>query len=68
MFEVQQYTYADGWINTWSIGDDPERFETKQDAKAELGIYFIDCINAVLDGNMADAPIITDYRIVEVAE
>lgn len=68
MFEVQQFTECDGWVNTWSIGDEPERFETREDAKAELGIYFVDCLDAVLDGFMTDAPNLNEFRIVEVTE
>jgi hypothetical protein len=68
MFEVQQFTVCDGWVNTWSIGDEPERFETRKDAKTELGIYLVDCLNAVLDGHLTDAPTLIEFRIVEVTE
>ena len=39
-YEVQHYTLCDGWINTWTVDDKPEYFDTYEDAEASLA-YFL---------------------------
>lgn len=39
-YEVQHYTLCDGWINTWTVDDKPEYFDSYEDAEASLA-YFL---------------------------
>jgi len=71
MFEVQQLTICDGWINTWiNWGDDgkptPEKFKTFSDASMELDDFLHDMEIEYELGNI-DSPYLRDeFRIVEV--
>jgi len=43
MFEIQHYTFCDGWVNTWSDGQgNPTTFETAQEAQQELSEFLED--------------------------
>ena len=67
MYEVQEFTICDGWINTWrDEHDQPSYFDTMREAWDELNGFLLDMQNAVKRGDMMDAPLIEDYRIVEV--
>ncbi len=39
-YEVQTYTLCGGWINCWTVDDQPQQFETIEDAQAELDEFF----------------------------
>ena len=66
-YEVQEFTICDGWINTWrDEHDQPSYFDTMHDAFCELNSFLLDMQSAVKRGDMIDAPLIEDYRIVEV--
>lgn len=63
MWEVQHYTLADGWINTWSVEDDagnrePITFDTYSEALLELE----ECLLAAHDAGMDYSR--DEYRIV----
>ena len=71
IYEVQEYTLCDGWINTWTTYDDdgnevPSQFTSEQGAKEELEDFFYQCREAVEDGNMEDVPDREDFRVVKV--
>jgi len=36
MYEVQHYTWADGWINTWTDDDQPVTYATEAEAQKAL--------------------------------
>jgi hypothetical protein len=69
-YEVQEYTLCDGWVNNWSHTQDgsnePTQFISREGAQAELDWFLKDCLEEVKAGNMADAPSLEDFRIVEV--
>lgn len=77
-WEVQHYTLADGWINTWSecVGEDlyaeelwqPVQFDTRDEAEAALAEFFADIDHALRCGDIVleHAPARTEYRIGEV--
>jgi len=55
MYEVQTYTFCDGYVNTWLNADDtPRQYATRKQAKADLRDYFADCQGAVDDGEILD--------------
>jgi hypothetical protein len=67
MFEIQEYTLCDGWINTWSEDDgSPVRFSSLAEAEKELQDFIFDQNEAVFMGCMAECYDIDDYRIVPV--
>lgn len=69
MFEVQQWTLCQGWVNTWSVDDQPQRFETLEAAQAELDEFFDD-IQAEIDRGERDPEegyAREDFRIEEVS-
>jgi hypothetical protein len=73
LYEVQEYTLCDGWVNNWSFEDtagnvQPSTFDSYEAAQAELINFIDDCVDEVRDGNMPDAPEYTDFRIVEVQQ
>ncbi len=54
-YEVQQYTLCDGWVNTGKIYDgncieQPEVFDSEEQAQAELDAFFQEIENEIQDG------------------
>jgi hypothetical protein len=42
-FEIQHYTFLEGWTNTWSDGQGtPIRFESRESAEGALWEFFED--------------------------
>lgn len=67
MFEVQEYTFCDGWINTWTECDgSPSYFVTREEAQQELDNLLFDQNEAFEQGLMIDKYESENYRIVEV--
>jgi hypothetical protein len=64
-YEVQESCLC-GWINTWSVNDEPSLFETEEEAEIALDDFFEDCRYALLEGYMPDIPDREDFRIVEI--
>jgi hypothetical protein len=62
-YEVQTLTWADGWVNTWSIDGDPEYFDTYEDAEFALHEMLADIKEAVALGDMEEPYDPSDYRI-----
>jgi hypothetical protein len=57
-YEVQHYTLAYGWINTWSYAESDgvlhaETFTTDDEAEAALDEFFTDLEEEVAAGNIA---------------
>ena len=42
MYQVEQFTLCDGWVNTWHIDDKPHVFKTRDEAILELAEFFSD--------------------------
>jgi hypothetical protein len=60
-WEVQTQTLCGGWTNTWHDDDEkPSRFNSKEEAEAELVEMFIDMGEADMEHEK------TDYRVVQV--
>ena len=62
-YEVQTYTFCDGWINTWSISEEaadslftdrPETFATRQEAQEALDEFLAD-IQSEIEAGQRDA-------------
>jgi len=69
MFEIQEYTLCDGWINTWSYDDGkPVVFSSYEEANQELKDFLLDQRKAVEDGDMAEKYSLEDYRIIPVTK
>jgi hypothetical protein len=62
-YEVQTLTWADGWVNTWSLNGDPEYFDTYEDAEFALHEMLADIKEAVALGDMEEPYDPSDYRI-----
>ncbi|MAJ64469.1 MAG: hypothetical protein CL557_12710 [Alphaproteobacteria bacterium] len=46
-YEVQHYTFCDGWVNTWRVcnadgTDEPQTFATIEEAQAEIDEFLAD--------------------------
>ena len=70
MFEVQEYTLCDGWINTWTEEVAgvivPSQFTKREKAQQELDDFLFDQHEAVLQGCMVEDYDENNYRIVEI--
>lgn len=66
-YEVQEYCICGGWVNHWTINDEPHYFDSEAQAQTELDEYLNDMQEEVKAGNMIDAPDREEFRIVEVA-
>ena len=42
MYEVQHYTWTDGWINTWTDDDQPVTYATEAEAQKALDGFWED--------------------------
>jgi hypothetical protein len=66
-YEVQERMVGDRWENTWIDEDGmPQIFETEEQALQEMVWYLRECLDAVEDGYMEDAPDQSDLRVMTV--
>lgn len=66
-YEVQLYTFCDGWINCWTDSDSGKVvFDSKREAKQELKQFLNDELKAFKQGHIADMYDLEDFRIVRV--
>jgi hypothetical protein len=69
-YEVEHYTWCDGWINCWSIiiGNDefPQTFTSEAEAVQELTEFFQDEADALIAGDIEGCSDAADYRIVKI--
>ena len=70
MWVVETFTLLDGFVNTWTTGDDekPVVYESKDEAEQALTEYLEDQHAAVDAGDMADKYPRSDFRIVDISE
>lgn len=72
LYEVQEYTIADGWINNWRHEQDgsnePLQFISYEGAQNELDEFFHDMEDAEARGYVDDMPKRSEFRIVEVTQ
>lgn len=64
-YEVQTQMLT-AWENCWT-GDDenPVTFDTRDEASAAIADHINDCLDAVRNGDLMDAPDLDSFRIVE---
>lgn len=64
-YEVQTAMLS-GWENCWTDDDgNPVTFDTRDDAAAAIADHINDCLEAVHNGDLIDAPELDSFRIVE---
>lgn len=49
-FEVHQYCLCGGWQNTWRNGDEPQQYETREAAQADITEFLDDIAAQIRDG------------------
>ena len=69
-YEVQQYTFCQGWINTWSIDEEPEIFSTYEEARIELMKFMDEIQDQIQTGEREpdNGFCIEDFRIVKISD
>ncbi|MBI1384720.1 MAG: hypothetical protein GC150_07415 [Rhizobiales bacterium] len=67
-WEVQTFTLCDGWINTWFVDDEPERFATRRAAQTALDEFLTEIADEIACGiRAADEGYSADeFRVVPV--
>ncbi len=65
-FEVQEETICDGWVNNWSVDDEPQTFDSYAKAEHDLTEFLADVEDAVERGDMSTEYDRDNYRIVPV--
>jgi hypothetical protein len=64
-YEVQTAMLS-AWENCWTDDDgNPVTFDTRDDAAAAIADHINDCLEAVRNGDLIDAPELDSFRIVE---
>jgi hypothetical protein len=66
MYQVEQFTICDGWINTWHEDGKPLLFDSWASAVLELAEFFSDMTEDYEAGFLSDPVNHREYRIVEV--
>ena len=70
LYEVQEWTLCDGWVNVWTHEQDgshaPTYFTSEKAAQDELDWFFQEMEEEVNAGNMEDVPERDSFRIVAV--
>lgn len=70
-YEVQTYSLADGWQNTWTVGEgeteSPEIFFTIKDAKKAVSDEIKRTKDAIRNGDIVEESALTkaDFKIVK---
>ena len=65
MWEVQQYTLCDGWVNTWTTYEvDGSKYPTQFGSYDEAWVELQDVLNTAFESGMDYS--FDDYRIVKV--
>jgi hypothetical protein len=50
-YEVQHHTLCDGWVNTWTVNDQPETFASEAKAQAALDEYLSEIEDQIREGD-----------------
>lgn len=67
-YEIQHFTLADGWINTWSDGEtgEPTVYDRLTDARIDLRVFLQDTYEAYENGWLESMYQENEFRIVEI--
>ena len=76
MFEVQHYTFVDGWVNTYTVTDDNGEnpisvvFDTHAEAQADIDSYMAEIAAQIKSGEREaiDGYDSDEFRVVEILE
>jgi hypothetical protein len=76
MFEVQHYTFVDGWVNTYTLTDDNGEnpisvvFDTHAEAQANIDEYMGEINDQIKSGEREaiDGYDVDEFRVVEILE
>jgi len=66
-YEVQHFTLCDGWINTWTVDDKPEIFDTYEDAESSLDSFLAEEKRAYKRKEIDNMYEADEFRIMEVS-
>jgi len=66
MFQIEQFTVCDGWINPWHDDGKLLVFKTRAEAILELAEFFSDMAEDYEAGFLSDPVNRNDYRITEI--
>ena len=67
-YEVEMLFFGGGWENVWLDENGvPEKFDTYEDALAELNSHLQDLEEAVEEGFLIDGADAHDFRIIKVS-
>jgi len=64
MTYIVETAMLDTWENCWTCEDQPQTYETLDEATAAIEEHINDCRQAVMLGYMDDAPDYAEFRIV----
>jgi hypothetical protein len=67
-YVVEHQTLCDGWINTWTVDDEPEVFDTYQDAENALDSFLNEEKKAFKRGEIDNMYEADEFRITEIEE
>lgn len=67
-YVVEHQTLCDGWINTWSVDDEPEVFNSYEEAKGALDWFLKEEKKAFKRGEIDNMYEADEFRISELKE
>lgn len=62
-YEIQHFTLADGWVNTWSQDGKPETFPTEAAANDALDDFLTEVEASIAVGDMEGGYDRSEFRI-----
>jgi hypothetical protein len=76
MFEIQHYTFVDGWVNTYTLTDENGEnpisvaFDTYAEAQADIDSYLAEIAAQIKSGERAayEGYDSDEFRVVEILE
>ena len=69
-FAVETYTLCQGFVNCWTVNDQPQIFSTREAAQAELDEFLVEIDEEIAAGERAEDDNYCPYafRIMQVFE
>ena len=67
-YVVEHQTLCDGWINTWSVDDKPEVFDSYDEAERSLDSFLNEEKKAFKRGEIDNMYEADEFRITELEE
>jgi hypothetical protein len=67
-YVVEHQTLCDGWINTWTVDDEPEVFDTYKDAENALDWFLKEEKKAFKRGEIDSMYEADEFRITKLEE